>query len=213
MKPARGTFGGRSVMSASAPLGKLLKEPDHVAEALGRNAAEADSRYGRRSSPATAPDTAASAWSRGLGCRAPAAAGGMGPRPAPVRPADRPAPHRRGSRRRIGPAGALRRSSAVRSTRCCSSGSFGPPSAWPNGKRHEERARRLHLLSMLPHEADRRRGDALRLERTGEHTSGVRAERSRGRDEGRVHALLDEPPADFRPGLALDARRRRGARP
>src|SRR6266850_4565124 len=82
---------------------------------------------------------------------------------------------------------------------------FGPPERVAERERHPERARRLHLLGVLTHQADRRRGDARGFEDARQHTAGVRAVRSRRGDERRVHAVGHEPPGHFGTGLALDA--------
>src|SRR5262245_11844910 len=74
------------------------------------------------------------------------------------------------------------------------------------GERNPERARRLHLLGVLTHEADRRRGDAGGFQDTRQHTAGVRAVRSRRRDERQVHALVDQTPGGFGTRLPFDAR-------
>ena len=76
----------------------------------------------------------------------------------------------------------------------------------PKRKRHEEGTRRLGLLGMLAHHADRRSGDAFGLERTGQHTTGVCAEGSRRSDKGRVDTVFAQPPSHLGPGLLLDAR-------
>ena len=57
-------------------------------------------------------------------------------------------------------------------------GIVGPAQRVAEGERHEERTGRLGLLAVLAHHADGGGGDALGLERAGQHTSGVRAERS-----------------------------------
>src|SRR6266508_3696780 len=81
----------------------------------------------------------------------------------------------------------------------------GAPEGVAEGEGHKERPRRLHLLGVLTHEAYRGRGDARELQGAGQHTTGVRAVRSGRGDEGHVHTLGREPPADFGTGLALDA--------
>src|SRR5262245_49622718 len=73
-------------------------------------------------------------------------------------------------------------------------------------KRHEQGPRRLHLLGVLSGGTGRRRGDARLLQGSGQHTAGVRAVRSGGRDEGEVHTLVTQAAADRGAGLALDPR-------
>ncbi len=80
-----------------------------------------------------------------------------------------------------------------------------PPERVAEGKRHEQRARRLHLLGVLAHQADRARGDAVGFERTGEHTNGVRAERSGRGHDGDVHALVAKAPGGLRTRLSFEA--------
>src|SRR5262245_6617681 len=73
-------------------------------------------------------------------------------------------------------------------------------------KRYEEGPGRLDLLGVLSDETDRRRSDTHLLQRSGQHTAGVRAVRSGGRDEGDVHTLVTQAAADLGAGLALDSR-------
>jgi hypothetical protein len=111
---------------------EFLKKPDHAREALGWNAAEADRGTAAVPRPATARDTGricvvSSAGSSGIrGGRR----NGRGLRRrawliARLRIV--------GKSTRTGPAGALRRSSAARKHPVLQLGSFGRPSAWPNG--------------------------------------------------------------------------------
>ena len=92
-------------------------------------------------------------------------------------------------------------------------GIIGSTERMAEGKRHEEGTRRLHLLRVLPHHADRRRGDALLLQGASQHTSGVRAEGSGRRDERHVRALLAQTPANLRPCLTLADERCRAGHP
>ena len=73
------------------------------------------------------------------------------------------------------------------------------------GERHEEGAGRLHLLRVLADHADRRGRDALGLERSRQHTAGVRAEGSGRRDQRDLDALVAQASADLGAGLLLDA--------
>ena len=82
----------------------------------------------------------------------------------------------------------------------------GAPERHAEGERHEQRPRRLHLLGVLANEADRRRGDPRVLESSREHTAGVRAVRSGGRDQGHVDTLVAQAAADLGAGFALDPR-------
>ena len=210
-------FGSGDVRRALGHVGVLaggerLEEAHDAPEARGRHAGEPE-----RGTAAAArqPLLVIPAHLRGLHRRILRHAGGRrdrgGLRRAPA--GWSPGSASSGKSRRTGPAGSSSRSSAARSTRCWSAGSFGRPSAWPNGNGTKSArggftfsvCSRTMLIDVvaMPSASSARAS-----------TPPVCVQKGQvGVIERDVHALVAQAPADLGPGLALDARERRAARP